>query len=480
MKTTSTYGTITAFVAQDISDSKIFYFDDLGISGSLNLFFEPISPDIAIIEMNGRPFVIVAYISPTNPLGNITIEYHNFQPAVGLVSGYKQEFWSPYPGNPRVLHIDANTNEHFGIIWDNPTNPLQPLCIAIGTEDPGFWDLPRIVSSIVSIAGTEGAIQPDISVFADNNSDNFALFTYITDAVYGLKIGYEEIPDIFSGVSLNNTLFSSTDGFYRTPRIAVPPDESITSPDFEYSVVAVNASENLEGVTSFGGAIFQNVYSDGTMDDPCPGFPIPTKVIKPVVAYRPGGDGIMMGFDWDPSILFVPQVPSSLAFHCDASGIFTPMSGVNTYLRVPTGPFPDHTGQNLAMAGRHGANDEILFAYKKPGVDLKWKSVSFLNPNLRLAPQESGPIHGITESETIQKGLEVFPKIFRDKLNIASPSEIKGTFSLFDPLGRAIMQGNFSGNTTFQTGFLKPGIYFLSISEADNGFQKSFLVKKAD
>ncbi|MEP7265877.1 MAG: T9SS type A sorting domain-containing protein, partial [Bacteroidota bacterium] len=422
-------------------------------TGNDFLVYDARDPDVAIVDCGGTYFACVAYHSVS--YGGWMLDYWKW-----TGTGFSLSATLPIEaGNyGTAINIDANANNSFAVIWDNPDDGIIKMIAGNGDPSGGYpiWCTPVPCK----IPDTDKKIFPDVSLHegqAGDPSGTYVHYCYTSPNGDELTSRFDKLWYICNYVP--NTLYDfdifmppATWAGY--PRIACPNNNGIPS---DYSVVynfvdPGNTLYEIKGVTGYNGNTYFHDYTDGS-EGTCPLLGEYHKY--PAVSYDNKDNGIIVGWNtcWNMNLTeFIPC--NVVAVQCNPKGYVTN----NIYYKtVPFKnlPNPRETAAT-SLSGRDGKYMLVTFM-DWTNTDVDYKDFLWNDATFRLSADADG----------IRNNISVYP----------NPSSVNPTVSftltndiytaeviITDISGKSIDAFNLlnvSGNQlSLSTLNLNSGIYF--------------------
>jgi hypothetical protein len=121
--------------------------------------------------------------------------------------------------------------------------------------------------------------------------------------------------------------------------------------------------------------------------------------------------------------------------------------------------------------------DSLLIQFKSSklrrsffGVDGSTLHVDAVHLGYVGAPSSASEFSGAVNAR-------VFPSPFSDQLTFAATDNVQTTVSVYDGLGREVLQGAFTNTVTFSTAHLQSGMYIYALKRSDGKLKIGKLVK---
>jgi len=438
-------------------------------------------PDVALLEDGTYWYAVVVYgISNASNYDAWYVIYQYTPNATCSLSTWTANtparLLDPNGNNAKFdneIHIDADANGNFVIIWDNCTGAgtNKGIQAIAGNRNTGSAPTLCTANAVLLVSGSNYRF-PDVALYA--SADSYVHYSYL-DLTFGtLYVGAVTWADICNThLTTNNPTYQSFShglGYsFTRPRIAAPPNANSACYDSWTVVAKYDNGTNYEIVgwsfkcgTQYG----MHTYTDGSMSgSPCGGG---NKIhvddnTDPAVGYDNGNTGIMIGWDsWYSHFTgtcthcFNPT--QSIAITCNTDGSWN--TSCSAYYLLLSTYNLNNTARYLAISGRDYNNMAYDFCDNAYSTN-NYKDVAFGACSLRV---ERAPI---LNNDNVQ----LSPNPFTGELSIGFPFDF-AQVKVFDLNGNALL--NEGGNETEinlsvnkLTINLPKGVYILKVATQD-------------
>jgi hypothetical protein len=357
-----------------------------------------------------------------------------------------------------TIHIDANNNGDFIIVYDNIDGNLR--CItgrvenSISINNNGV----SLNSSPFSIDPLITGFSPDVSMSNDGGGGNFVYVSFTNFNTNTIDIYSSDYPFLttgFSGFSLHNSLYDAAEAVY-TSRIASPNSNGAS---YEFTVVysTTDIARNDEYIKGFNNSTANTYYYNDASSGPSGQiYSVPNR--WPVVTYN-SDHNVLVGWIWNNisgayTVMGSPvaaQFP--IVLPCGSTGGIS----VTDYWIVPSSVSTGNEINLLALSGKHAmnANEDYISFHNASTSELltKWADVDLVS-NLRNAHPAS---LNLQDSKANR---------FNDLI------EAPVNFYIFDLMGRNISKTKIDGRDI--------NIYLNQQSRKEEGVLQVYRIEKLD
>lgn len=417
--------------------------------------------DVCLLQSGGRVYAVAVYNSnSTNKYYWELFQWDN--PGSGYTFQSRGAWQFASGAFATALHIDADGQGNFAIIWDDSNPDVFVLTgTAAGLNNSG---------NAVTISGANGGIYPDVAIFNDN-SNNVIHATFIDNSNGDIIVQNHTLTNLSMNSSTHTTPLSAAPsaGTFYYPRIACPNDNGDKE---DWTVVMVEYSSSplpkyvIEGYNDLAGTvsslnIYNNVNSVDLSRD---------ENSYPVVTYDDNYDGvgdygIWVGWTLD-------NTSQNFGTVYAISTLLVPCNKVaqvlgTYYWEVPNSVMANDYVDYLSLADRH-ANDRVYLTYAgftyggtSSFDDLITKEATTISAACSLRTYHSPQINQ-AQNSTESKWLSYYS-------NSTSIVNIK----LFDTAGKMVWEdrgwvGKIQKDLLLKTQMLPHAIYLASLI-ADDG-----------
>ncbi len=456
------------------------------------------SVDVAIVNAN-KPWAMVVFYDYDTKQFYLSRYRDNDQTAAfdlkhvdNIAISDVIDFTSTYYYIGPMIHIDANANGQFAIVYNDPDQGNLQTVVGITDASNG----PEI-SRVFDLENSYEASQCDVAIAeSSTTSDAKIYYTFMRESGDEVNISVDDFSALYNTGSVNTiieTRLPATGYYFRWPRIACPGDVKLGSDwsgVWESVLQGTYYTVDVLGMTTYNGTVYPGSsstsyynYTDGSGIITLVATASNAKC-HPVVAYdnantvsaNGGTQAIQIAWYGQPGT----NGPSVIGITTDQYGI---VAG-NDCLASTTPCYEygsDNPGEYIkypSLAGRHGLKMNLAFVDEALSQVIQ-KDFELCQTFKQVTT--SAPIATLTLAEDKQPNLMVYPNPSNSNVSLkingfANESSLQ--LSITDAYGRVVysIQGkvnNILQNASNYLSNLHNGVYFVQVNSQGKRLTKS-------